>query len=310
MNEDVSVSLRDILGPLVAHQRLVLGLAVCGAAAGGGVAVLLPRVYEASVMLATSGGSSSMGSLGPLAGAAAAIGGISLSNGELTPTPDLVSALLTSRRVLARAGAEPSVGGRTLVEALEGESVAVSEVPRHMAKYLRVQVDARTGLVTATARARDSGLARVLATSAVAEMRAMFADAVRSQARALREAQQERLDSASRQLAAAEGAYRHFLTQNRVVPEYSLAAAERASLNRALDVARQVFLQATMDREGAVARELQNTPVVVVVDPVPAVVPERERHVALVALLAALAGLAAGALGAFLRAPPPRAGMS
>ncbi|MFN0179401.1 MAG: GNVR domain-containing protein [Gemmatimonadales bacterium] len=294
------ITFRELIEPLQRRWRLVATWCLSAATIAAAAALVIPRPFEAAAVLATVGGANPLSSLGPLAGAAAAFGGVALGKGDLNPTPDLISALLVSRKVLSTVGSGRLEDGRLLIEALKGEPVARSEVAREMRRFIRTSISPQTGLVTVTARHRDSGLARRVAASAIEETTRSFVDASRSQARGLRLAQEERLDSARRQVTRAEKALIGFLSVNRVVGDFSLKSVERDRLARDVDVARQVYLQATGDRESAVARELQQTPAIVILDPAPEDLPKRPRRALITALLAGLAGLLLGVLVVYL----------
>ncbi len=299
LSDDAWIGLQDLIEPVRRRLRLVAGLFVGSMLVAAVVSMVWPRPYEATSVLATVGSGRSLGSLSQLAGAAAVIGGIGVGQGDLNPTPELIAALLVSRKVLHAVGSMVSPSRVSLVEALVGEPVPSSEVARRVKAFVRTGINPQTGLVTITARHRDSALARQVGAGVVEQMTRSFIDAARAQARGLRLAQEERLDSAKRQLGRAELSYRDFLRSNRDVGQYSLLSVERSRLARDLDVSNQVYLQATADRQAAVARELQETPAVVVVDPAPEVLPRRPRDLGLKVALAGLVGLVAGVLLAY-----------
>jgi uncharacterized protein involved in exopolysaccharide biosynthesis len=91
----------------------------------------------------------------------------------------------------------------------------------------------------------------------------------RAQASAKRVAQAERVDSARRQLRRAEERSLSFLASNRAFTQYSPASISRQQLEREVTAAQSVYSQARSDYESAVARELEETPAVVVVDSIP-----------------------------------------
>jgi uncharacterized protein involved in exopolysaccharide biosynthesis len=128
-----------------------------------------------------------------------------------------------------------------------------------------------------------------------------FVSTVRAQAKLQREAQGARVDSARRRLVRADGELRQYLRANRMIAEFSLAGVERDRLNRELDLAQEVYRQASADYEGAVARELQETPAVVAVDPAPDVLPLRERYLLLKLGLALVAGLLLSVTAVYLQ---------
>jgi uncharacterized protein involved in exopolysaccharide biosynthesis len=237
-----------------------------------------------------------------VAGALAVLGSGSLPSQGLNPTPEFVAALLTGRGVLTSVGQRPSGAGAgaTLVEALRGRSVAGPDIPAALRRHLQVRIARETGLITVTTAAPDSSVAREFNRALVAEMTKTFVATVRAQAQLQRVAQAARQDSAAARVDRADAELRRFLGSNRVVAEYSSTAAARDRLVRALDLAHDVYRQASADYESAVARELQETPAVVIVDPVPTVLPKRPRYLLLKTGLALFAGLLFGIGGLYL----------
>jgi len=81
-----------------------------------------------------------------------------------------------------------------------------------------------------------------------------------------------------------------------VIETYAVAYVERQQLERALSLAQNVYAQAIGDRESAIAKELEDTPALVVLDPVPDVIAPNPKHTAAKMIAAAFAG---GLLAAF-----------
>ncbi len=280
------ISLRTLIQPILRSWRLVIGIPLLAGFLVGLYGLVMPRKYQATVVLAGAGGGRGLGALGSLAGAAAMLGGANLNQG-LQATPELVVALISSRRVRQAVGDTPiGAGGPTIVEALSGKPVEPTEVPRAMGKFVDASISRENGLVTMRVRHRDSALVRTAADALLHELRRGYADAARQQAAEQRAAQELRVDSAYRRLDRSEDELQGFIRRNRVVNEYSVERVRLERLTRDLDIARQVYLQAVTDREAAAARELQDLPAVVVVDPVPSELPFVPRLLALKVALA------------------------
>ena len=124
---------------------------------------------------------------------------------------------------------------------------------------------------------------------------------VRAQARLQREAQAVRVDSARRRVVRTDADLRQYLRGNRFIADFSLSGVERDRLARELELSQDVYRQASADFEGAVARELQETPAVVVVDEPPTVLPRRSRYLLLKIGLALVAGLLLSITAIFLQ---------
>src|SRR5690606_33474327 len=145
------------------------------------------------------------------------------------------------------------------------------------------------GIIYLTVTHRDSALARAVNRALVASITDAFQRATRTQATMLRQAQEARVDSASRQLVHAEEELVDFLAANRVVPPFSQVSVTRQRLQRQVDVAQSVYTQAMTDKEAAIAQELEETPAVVTLDPVPVQLPPKSRQIVAKVLLVEMA---------------------
>jgi uncharacterized protein involved in exopolysaccharide biosynthesis len=280
----------------------LLAIAVAAAVVVGGASLLQPRRYEASVTVATVSGSRMPAGLSSLAG----LSGLNLSTG-LTVTPELVAGLAVSRRVLLAVADTVDAAGPLAPRLAEEELPSEWVVERAVRRRVSASPDRRTGLVTLRVADRDSALARVMANRLVAVLSATYVDVARSQAAAQRRGQEARVDSMAAALTRAERSQLEFLRSNRGLSPEAEGTLERQRLERALSIATQTFQQAVLEREAAVARELEQTPIVVVVDPLPATLRPMPRYTTLYALFAAIvAGVAAASLLLFQEWMRPR----
>ncbi len=277
-----------------------------------GWALLWPRPHEARSVLAAVG-SSRLGISLPGGDAGLLAGSIRLGGGGVEATPEMVGYLLNAETVLLTVASHPLPGGGTLAERIAGGSVqqlGADQTLRKLRRHLRVTTTRPTGLITLTVRHRDSTLARQLASGIVEEAQRLFATVTSSQAGQFRRAQDARVDSAATHLEAAEDRLLRFNQGNRVVVAGSRLALERSRLERAVLTAQSVFQSAISDRESARARELEVTPALAVVEPMPARLPLAERRVVALAAFAGVLTAAALLLLLFLvellRAPMPR----
>lgn len=284
----------DIAAPLLERWRLLVLAAVLGAVAGVVVAgVITPRKYRARVTLATvtSLRLPTSGALGSLA----ALSGLSAQAG-FQVTPDLIVALSTSRRVLLGVGtsrrAADSARIVDLVRADTDGSLASSRIVQALKNIVTATADKRTGLITVTVDHRDSGLARIIMNRVVEGVSSTVIETARSQAAFQRRGQESRVDSTARQLFNAERELVQFLSTHRILSPFSLESLEQQRLQRAITVAQQAYLQAVTEKESAAARELEETPAVVVVDAPPGDLEALPRHVKFAALALAFAAVA------------------
>jgi len=261
--------LSTVMFPVLQRLRALMifvGLVIAVAAV---VALVRPRRYEAGVTLATVGNPKLGGGLSSTL-AASVLGGSGLNLG-LQATPAIMARLLTLDGVLLRVAATPFRGGELMAGVLGRpvDGVPYETRLRKLRKVISASYDRQTGLVTLRVLHKDSAVVRVLAERIVEEASATFVRTSKAQAAELRDAQTARVDSAAAQLRSAEEALVRFTRGNRNVPEYSLVLVEQTRLQRDADLAKQVYTQAVGDRESAVAKLLEDTPAVVVVDGVP-----------------------------------------
>jgi hypothetical protein len=159
-----------------------------------------------------------------------------------------------------------------------------------MRRALSVTVDRKTGLLHVAARHSDTTLVRQLVTLDIKIGGDAFTQMIRTQASAQREGQEARVSTTLAHLREMEGQLMYFLRANRLIAPHSAAALEQQRLQRDIQVAQQAYTEAVTAREAAYARELEQTPAVVVVDPVPAElapVPKYKLFYSLAASLAA-----------------------
>jgi hypothetical protein len=162
------------------------------------------------------------------------------------------------------------------------------DVERKVGEAIQVSIDRKTSLLDVSARHRDSAVARLLVTRDVELGAAAFATTMRAQASAQRQGQEERVRLTAAALRTAEERQLNFLRSNRVSSAFSASALEQQAIQREIQVAQQAYTEAVSAREAAYARELEQTPAVVVVDPVPAELPAVPRYTLFYALAVAV----------------------
>jgi uncharacterized protein involved in exopolysaccharide biosynthesis len=281
-------------------------MVLLGAVLGGLVALtaimLYGRRYEARMTLAAVGNPK----LATLEGGlASSLLGSGLGLG-LNATPALIVQLAQLDGVLYPVAEShlDSTRAERIIDRVAGKrayDLDPSEVVKKMKKVVWVSFDRQTGLITLEVVHRDSALARQLATRLVAATSNAFVRAARAQATELRRAQETRVDSAERRLRLAEQRLVEFNRENRAISDYSPAYLDRQRLERDVSISRTVYTQAVTDREAAVAKELEATPSVVVVDPIPQQLPTVPRYVLLLTILGVLLGAALTSLVVVVR---------
>ncbi len=261
----LGASTEPIATVLRARKQLAIAIAVGTIVPAIVTLGLVPRRYEASLTIAGVGGSKQPG-LG--LGSLAALSGLGLQQG-LATTPDLVQQVVTARRVLG------AVGRARWQEGTVGEAMARArdlpdwKLERAMRRVLNVSVDRRTSLITISVRHRDSALARFIAGTLIDSAGDVLGEMLRSQARGQRLGLEARVDTMRGELRRSELDLVAFLARNRVVAEFSREAVERERLVREVGFASQAYSRAVTEREAAFSRELEETPVLAILDPLP-----------------------------------------
>jgi uncharacterized protein involved in exopolysaccharide biosynthesis len=291
-----------LLAPLLENWRGLAGFVLLVGAAVAGFVIAQPRKHRAEVIVATVARQQTISALG---GLAATLTGANLQGG-VQLTPARMVELMRSRRVLTTVGSMPAPSAPELrigdVLAQERVSPAnYDRIQRRMSEVVSVDLTKETGTITVRVEYKDTAVARAIAAGVVKEAGRAFVEIARAQATQLRLAQTARVDSARRQLTGAEQDLANFLGSNRVVNPYAGAAVARQRLERNVTFAQQVYTQAITDREAAVAKELEETPAVVVVDSMPEVLPKVRRRLIMKTGVALVAALVAGMCWILLR---------
>jgi len=307
---DPEVRLDALYAPFLRRWRLVATCVACAWAAALALILIPDREYSAQLVVSAvpnANGASLAGGLSTLLGSAT-LGGVQ-------STPYFITRLLLLRGVLREVALSPAATGtkQTVIERVLDEPMAKIEpedLDRGMREIVGTEVDKQTGLVTFSVTHPDSGLARHVAERVLGAASRTFAEVLHAQARDQRASGQAQVDSARRQLRAAEARLQAFQTTHRVYQPYSPAATERQRIDRELQTAQTVYTDAVSDHQNAVARELSETPAVVIVDPIPPVLTPVPRQAVLKLILAGVlgllvAGLVLAARGEF-KAPPVR----
>jgi uncharacterized protein involved in exopolysaccharide biosynthesis len=139
-----------------------------------------------------------------------------------------------------------------------------------MRSHLISSSDLQTGLIRFAVTHRDSAVARRVLIRLIDEVNNAYLGASHSQAKAIAAAQANRVDSAAARLSRAESNLLEFTRGNRITLPYSEASLSRTRLERERDFAQTLYAQAVTERDAAIGRALEETPALIVVDPVPA----------------------------------------
>lgn len=292
MNEGTESDDRAILHVVAARWRLAATVALAVAVVTIVVQIVAPPSYRGSVVVVPVPGSRT--SVG-LNGAASLLNGLDLGTTGFDATRDVVAYLLRSRTVLLKA-AQEQVHGQSLAKIVADRELNPNDEEQlltSLRRVVRVTTSKETGFVTVTVDVSDSAAMRAMIKSVVSETQGLFARVAQSQARQLLRAQERRLDSARATLKRVENELLAFDTRNRVVPPRSSLSLERARLERDVTEADRVYEKVTLDRQVAIARQLEDAPAIAVVEDLPTqIAPWPKQTVVWATLLGLAAGLA------------------
>lgn len=292
--------------------RLFLAAALVGAGGIVALAIISDPSYraEASFVSNTDAGVKLPGGLGGIAGLAglASQAGMNLG-GEPSESPAFYTQLIQSRELLTRVLQSRYANFRTdapadsarLVDMLKlrGNTPArrLERGVEHLGDQVGFTADPRTNLVTITVDMPASDLAAGVANRIVALVSEFNKEQRISRAHERRVFLEQRLRDAERDLRTAEDRHRDFLLANRNLRSPTLAA-DAARLQRRVDQAEALARGLRQEYETATIDEVNDAPVITVVDS--AVRPQRPRWPRPVPLaaLALATGLVVGVLAA------------
>jgi uncharacterized protein involved in exopolysaccharide biosynthesis len=164
---------------------------------------------------------------------------------------------------------------------------------------MRVTVDLKTNFVVLTVDARWSQLSADVANRAVALVSAFNKEQRVSRARARRDFLETRVAAALNELRATEDSQRLFYERNRSWENSPGLIVEERRVRRQVETANSLYLSLRQQYETARIDEVNNTPVITVVD---RAVPPRRREWPRIGLMLVAAAVLGGALGAITAA--------
>lgn len=260
-----------LLGALVVeNRRILLGLSFLGAiVALGTITVIGPRYSATASFVPQAAGEVDLSSLAGLAGQF----GIPIRGAPSAQSPDFYAALVTSPAILdpiARGsyGRTPASRGEESLASLfnvsETDSVRRHEkVVEELQESIGASVNRRTGVISLRVRTPWPAVSHRIAGNVLAELNNFNLSTRQSQARAERMFAERRAAEAREALRQAEDALRDFSMRNRVQESPSLAL-ESERLGRVVALRQQLLTSIEQSLEAARLREVQDTPVLTV----------------------------------------------
>jgi uncharacterized protein involved in exopolysaccharide biosynthesis len=282
------VSALGLLAHVLASWQAIALIALVSGVATAAYSLTRPREFTAEMTLATVNTSR-----GVAVGGALGSSLLGMQASGIEATPAFVIRLMGTEAVLREvAVARPAGATRSIIEMVSkpGAKVPRELWGREIEGHFEAVTDKEAGTIALRVTSRDSAAARALSRALLESTTRAFARASRAQATQLRLAQEARAEAAQRNLRSAEEQLVAFARSNREVSEYSETYVQQQRLERNVQLAQSVYMQVVNTRESAIAKELEDTPALVVLDPVPESMAPNSRHTAAKTLAAAFGG--------------------
>ncbi len=304
--------LLDYAWVMLHHWRLVLGTPFVAALVTALISLVLPQHWTAEIEFVPESSSSIKlpSGIGGLAGQL----GIALPTSDALESPAFYAKVAESRPLLERTlttrfpvpgSVRDSAALIDILKIPDGPALRRMEKGvKRLRKYSEVKVDNKTRTLRLDVETRDARLSAAVANQMVGFLNDFNRNTRTVQARERRKFTEARTEEAQRDLEHAEDALRNFLTRNRQYESPPLQF-ERNRLERQVQMRQEVY--STLRREFEVARldEVNDTPVLTVIDPaIPPATrssPARVRMVLVAALLGFGLGLGLAFLTEYLR---------
>jgi uncharacterized protein involved in exopolysaccharide biosynthesis len=207
--------------------------------------------------------------------------------GDPTQSPRFYASVVLSRELLEQAllsqyadprSANPGADSASFLRILgikgrdREDSLALGV--RKAKALIDVSVDNATNIVSLSVEGRYPTLTAAVANRLVTFLNDFNTEHRQSQARERRKFVEGRVTDAERQLRQDEGAVKDFYEHNRGWQEAPQLVYEEARLRRGVDISREVYLTLKREYETARIEEVNDTPVITVID---LAIPPRER---------------------------------
>jgi uncharacterized protein involved in exopolysaccharide biosynthesis len=270
------VGLLELVNVLLKRWRIIVGLPILGAVIAAAVSFVVPKTYTATTTFVPEARRQPRlpASLAGLAGQL----GFSLG-GEATESPRFYADVVRSREVLERILLSQYVNpdrladnadSTTLLRILrvDGRDAADSlhEGVKELEDLVSARVSAQTNIVRLSVDARYPDLAAAVANRLVEYLNDFNAKTRQSQARERRRFIEGRLDDGQGELRTAEESLRAFYERNRSWQQSPQLVFEEGRLRRQVDIRQEVYLTLSREYETARIEEVNDTPVITVID--------------------------------------------
>lgn len=268
------LTLLDVLLLMRRRWRLVLGWPFAVAIVTAAVSLLMRPTYTATTSFVPEAGAGTKlpSSLAGLAGQF----GLSLG-ADASRSPRFYADVLRSRELLERTllapYADPTAergDSARLIEILQvrggTEADRMSKGVLKLSKLVSTRVDVQTGVVRLSVDSRYADLAAAIANRMVTYLNEFNTHTRQSQARERRRFVEQRIAEGEVELRSAEGDLRGFYERNRTWQQSPQLMFEEGRLRRQVDIRQEVYLTLKREFETARIEEVNDTPVITVID--------------------------------------------
>lgn len=268
------LSLIDFVALLRRRWRLVLGLPFGLAVVTAAISLVMRPTYTATTTFVPEAGARTRlpANLAGLAGQF----GLSLG-GDASRSPRFYADVLKSRELLERTLAaryrDPRSGGGDSVRLIDilpvrgtSRTDSVSTGVQLLRTMTATSVNAQTSVVRLNVSSRYADLAAAVANRMIEHLNEFNTHTRQSQARERRRFVEQRILEAETGLRDAEGDLRVFYERNRTWQQSPQLTFEEGRLRRQVDIRQEVYLTLKREFETARIEEVNDTPVITVID--------------------------------------------
>lgn len=307
-DEVEEISLLELVNVLLRRWKLLVALPITAAVLAVAIALILPAQYTASsTFVPETGQTGGVNLPSGLSGLASQFG-VSIPGSGGATSPQFYSDVVRSRTlqdaVLGSRFPDPrseAVGdSATLLDILEIDGDTEAERLEAGRKRLNdmtsVDVDGETNIVTVGVESHYPVLAAGIANLYVRLLNRFNLETRQSQAEQRRKFIEERLGQAESELRAAEDDMKAFLERNRSYDSSPQLSFEHDRLDRQVQIKQDVYTELRRQYEEARIQEVNDTPVITVID---AAVPPQEKSSPKRKLIVIMAFFLGGVLGVF-----------
>lgn len=290
------IGVLELVNASLKRWKLLVVLPFLMGVLGVVLALLLPKHWAASAAFVPESRSGSLpSSVASLAGQF----GLSIGD-DASQSPNFYADVLQSREILEEVvgGTYPLARGDSveLLEFLEASGTTaraqIESAARRLKSATLVTVDPRTNIVRVRVEQKDPVLAAAVANRYVEAIHRFNQTTRRSQARARRVFAEQRIGEAQTELQQAEDALQAWLMRNRSYEGYPELESQHARLQRRVTLRQEVYLSLFREFENARLEEVNDTPVITVVESaVPPARRSRPKRTVLVLMMTVLGGL-------------------